>query len=45
MSSRKTSTEIRALNEEERVDEIAKMIGGAKPSPLAKENARELLGA
>ncbi len=45
MTSLKTSTEIRALNEEERVDEIAKMIGGAKPSHLAKENARELLGA
>ncbi len=45
MSSRKTSTEIRVLSEEERVEEIAKMIGGAKPSPLAKENARELLRA
>ena len=44
-SSKKTVTEIRALQEEERVEEIAKMIGGAKPSTLAKENARELLGA
>ena len=44
-ANKKTSTEIKVLNEEERVDEIAKMIGGAKPSSLAKENARELLGA
>jgi len=41
----KTSTEIRLLGSEERVEEIAKMIGGAKPSVLARENARELLGA
>lgn len=43
-ASKKASTEIRGLNENERVEEIAKMIGGAKPSTLAKENARELLG-
>ncbi len=43
-ASKKASTEIRGLNEDERVEEIAKMIGGAKPSTLAKENARELLG-
>ena len=42
-SSRKTSTEIRMLRDEERVEEVAKMIGGAKPSNLARENARELL--
>lgn len=41
----KTSTEIRLLAKEERVEEIAKMIGGAKPSVVARENARELLGA
>ncbi|MDZ4716407.1 MAG: DNA repair protein RecN [Cytophagales bacterium] len=39
----KTSTEIKILRDEERVDEVAKMIGGAKPSTLARENARELL--
>jgi len=44
-TSKKTSTEIHHLGEEERIEEIAKMIGGAKPSTLAKENARELLGA
>ena len=31
------------LRDEERVEEVAKMIGGAKPSNLARENARELL--
>ncbi|MBL7864743.1 MAG: DNA repair protein RecN [Cyclobacteriaceae bacterium] len=43
-SNTKTSTEIKTLTEDERVDEIAKMIGGSKPSTLARENARELLG-
>lgn len=37
-----TST-IRLLGAEERVEEIAKMIGGAKPSTAARENARELM--
>ncbi|MCB0489751.1 MAG: DNA repair protein RecN [Cyclobacteriaceae bacterium] len=41
--AKKTISQIRLLNEDERVDEIAKMIGGEKPSPLAKENARELI--
>jgi DNA repair protein RecN (Recombination protein N) len=44
-TSRKTSTEIRPLGDEERIEEIAKMIGGAKPSSVARENARELLRA
>ena len=43
-SSKKTVSEIRPLNKEERVEEIAKMIGGAKPSNLARENAKELIG-
>ncbi len=42
-SSAKTITHIRKLEEKERVSEIAKMIGGAKPSNLALENARELM--
>jgi DNA repair protein RecN (Recombination protein N) len=42
-NSKKTISQIRQLNNEERVDEIAKMIGGEKPSSLAKENARELI--
>ncbi len=44
-TGRKTTTAIRQLSEEDRVDEIAKMIGGAAPSRVARENARELLGA
>ncbi|HYG01326.1 MAG TPA: DNA repair protein RecN [Chryseosolibacter sp.] len=42
-SSEKTISNIRMLNETERVEEIAKMIGGAKPSRIALENAQELL--
>ncbi len=42
-SSTKTITHVRKLDENERVEEIAKMIGGAKPSTLALENARELM--
>jgi DNA repair protein RecN (Recombination protein N) len=42
-SADKTVSEIRQLTGEERVSEIAKMIGGAKPSVLALENARELM--
>lgn len=38
-----TYTEIKRLNQEERIVEIAKMISGDKPSPAALENARELL--
>lgn len=44
-TNRKTFTEIRPLGDEERIEEIAKMIGGAKPSSVARENARELLRA
>lgn len=39
----KTISHIRLLEKDERIDEIAKMIGGEKPSSLAKENARELI--
>jgi DNA repair protein RecN (Recombination protein N) len=34
---------IRQLTDEERVEEIAKMIGGDSPSKVTVENARELL--
>jgi len=44
-SSKKTVSMIRSLTESERVDEIAKMIAGSKPSALALENARELLAS
>lgn len=41
--SKKTISQIRKLTEAERIEEIAKMIGGEKPSALAKENAKELI--
>lgn len=42
-SSAKTISAIKLLGENDRVEEIAKMIGGAKPSKIALENAQELL--
>jgi DNA repair protein RecN (Recombination protein N) len=41
--SDKTISNIKRLDEAERVEEIAKMIGGDKPSRVAFENAKELL--
>lgn len=42
-SSKKTVSLIKQLTTDERIDEIAKMIAGAKPSVLAIENAKELI--
>ena len=42
-SSAKTVSNIKALTEVERIEEIAKMIGGDKPSKVAFENAKELI--
>lgn len=42
-SSLKAISKIKALEEDDRVEEIAKMIGGNSPSQTAFENARELL--
>lgn len=42
-SSKKTISNIRELKEKERVEEIAKMIGGDKPSKAALQNAEELI--
>ena len=42
-SEKKTISAIKRLTENERVEEIAKMIGGSKPSKVALENAQELL--
>lgn len=42
-TSSKTISNIKKLEETERVEEIAKMIGGAKPSKVAFENAKELI--
>jgi DNA repair protein RecN (Recombination protein N) len=44
-STSKTVSTIKVLTEHERVEEIAKMIGGDKPSKVAFENAKELIGA
>lgn len=43
-SLEKTISSLRKLSPKERVEEIAKMIGGDEPSEVAFENARELLG-
>jgi DNA repair protein RecN (Recombination protein N) len=42
-SASKTISSIKLLQDDERVEEIAKMIGGDKPSKVALENAQELL--
>ncbi len=42
-SAKKTVSNIKELSADERVEEIAKMIGGDKPSRVAIENAQELI--
>jgi DNA repair protein RecN (Recombination protein N) len=42
-SEKKTVSNVRKLDEDERVEEIAKMIGGERPSKVALQNAQELL--
>ncbi|HCW08558.1 MAG TPA: DNA repair protein RecN [Cytophagales bacterium] len=42
-SAAKTESQIKLLSKEERVMELAKMIGGANPSTVNIENARELM--
>ncbi len=42
-SARKTVSNVKLLNDNDRVEEIAKMLGGDNPSKVARENARELL--
>lgn len=42
-SSAKTESQIRKLESKDRITEIAKMIGGEKPSALNLENAKELM--
>ncbi|MEH0156850.1 DNA repair protein RecN [Limibacter armeniacum] len=44
-SSEKTISRMRALNDDERLHEIAQMIGGANPSEMALNSARELIEA
>jgi len=43
-ANHKTVSSIRELSKEERVIEIAKMLSGEKPSAMAMETAKELLG-
>ena len=38
----KTTTGIRALQEEEMVEELARLLGGAEITDAVKENAREM---
>ncbi|MBP5477486.1 MAG: DNA repair protein RecN [Paludibacteraceae bacterium] len=42
-NDRRTETSIRRLGADERIDEIASMLGGSNPTPAARDNARELL--
>src|SRR5690606_23205737 len=42
-SADKTVSTIKRLEDQERIEEIAKMIGGNNPSKVALQNARELL--
>ncbi len=42
-SSERAVSKIKKLNEQERLVEIAQMIGGANPSPTALQSAKELL--
>ncbi len=42
-SQERTTSSIRELTQEERLQEIAQMIGGENPSQIALDNARELL--
>lgn len=44
-SEQTTSSQIKLLTEEERLREIAEMIGGKNPSSTAYESAKELIGA
>ncbi len=43
-SDDRSISRIKELTDEERVEEIAKMIGGDRPSTIAFDNARELMG-
>ena len=38
-----TSSNIKVLNLAERVDQLAEMIGGKNPTPMAQASAKELL--
>jgi DNA repair protein RecN (Recombination protein N) len=44
-SSAKTISNIRQLNANDRIQEIAKMIGGENPSKIAVQGAKELISS
>ena len=44
-SKEKTTSHIKLLSNEERIDEIAKMLSSGKPTEIALKNAKELLNA
>ena len=41
----KVNTQVKVLTNNERIDAIAKMLGGEKPTTTALENAREMIGS
>lgn len=43
ISGNKTITKMKQLNRQERINEIAQMLGGEKPTAIAVENAKEML--
>lgn len=45
MTKNRTSIAVRALNDTERVEEIARMLAGEKITDAARENAREMIAA
>ena len=45
INGNKVTTSIRLLNNEERINAIAQMLSGEKPTAAAMENAREMVGA
>jgi len=42
-SKERTTAHIKRLNEDERIEEIAKMLSSGKPTEIAIKNANELL--
>ena len=43
LQKQRTVTEVQALNKEQRVDELARMLAGEKITKLTREHAKELL--
>jgi DNA repair protein RecN (Recombination protein N) len=45
VAGNRTDTSVRLMSGEERIDELAEMIGGPRTSDVTRAQARELLGA